>query len=131
MTTLVSPDLLYLAFDCYKQKAYSQAAVLFQLLLVHKPLELDYWKGLAASLQGQKDYVKATQTWMMCSTLDDKQAKFYFYKAQCLYFYSDKRNVASALQEAKKRCSPDNKMLLSQINKLETHCLGKNKKIKG
>ncbi|MCH9812077.1 hypothetical protein K0U07_04885 [bacterium] len=91
-------ELLYsIAHKHYTIDQYDKAEPLFVRLVLARPEQIAYWKGLASCRQMQKDFSGALIAWGMCATLDPDDLSFHIYGAECLYFLNEMEEAASAI----------------------------------
>ena len=113
-------NVLYsLAYGLYQAGDYAQAKEIFHQLVLSKPFKKDYWMGLGASCQLEKNYMEALKAWSMVALLDDKDPTPHFHAAECYFSDANPEEAFKALSAAKDRLSVSDTDLKHKINGLE------------
>lgn len=115
------PDAIYaIAYEFYSHGHYKEASSLFSHLVIQETKNVSYWMGLGASLQMQKEYLKALDAYTAAAILEveERDPLPHFYAAQCLIVLKDVKSALQALESASTIASKDSKyeQLLIQIN---------------
>lgn len=76
---------------------YEDAEELFVRLVLARPANIAFWKGLASTRQMQKNYNGALVCYGMCAVLDNKDLSFHIYGAECLYYLEELEEAGRAL----------------------------------
>jgi secretion system chaperone SscA len=78
-------ELHHIAFQLYQDGQYENAIHFFRLLTLVDPLEIKYRKGLAASLQMNKNYAEAIENYRDAQSLnpDTMDPYLYLHAADC------------------------------------------------
>lgn len=119
-------QLLYnLAHKYYSINNYLDAEALFIRLVLARPLEKNYWQGLASSRQMQKNYSGALAAWGMCALIDNKDLSFHLYGAECLYHLEELDKAEAALTHVGNNISKDDKYF-SKYEKIQQMLKGDN-----
>jgi type III secretion system low calcium response chaperone LcrH/SycD len=96
-------ELNALAYWLYQNQHYSESSHFFRLLVMVRPLEAKFWKGLGACLQIQKDYEEALYCYFCCSQqMAQNQADPYVYvqTADCYFALKQVDEGLKALEAA-------------------------------
>jgi secretion system chaperone SscA len=99
-------EIYALAYLLYQNQQYLEASHFFRLLVVARPAEVKFWKGLGACLQMQKDYEGALNCYMCCTQLipqDQSDPYVYVQAADCYFALKQKKAALRALEEARLR----------------------------
>lgn len=107
-----------LGFSLYGTGSFTEAADVFKVLCIRKPLEYRHWFGLASSLQESKDYEKALNAWAMAAILDQSNPHPHFHAAECCFSLNQIEEAQIALQAALTRAE-DYPILQDQITLLQ------------
>lgn len=75
------------AYLLYRDQRYQEASYFFRLLVVARPTEAKYWKGLGACLQVLKAYEEALSCYMcwQMTTRDQPNSYLYVHVADCYF----------------------------------------------
>ena len=91
-------ELLYsIAHKHYTIDQYSKAEPLFVRLVLARPEQIAYWKGLASCRQMQEDFTGALIAWGMCAAIKPEDLSYHIYGAECLYFLGEMEEAARAI----------------------------------
>ena len=97
-------QLLYAAaFSLYQQQNYKAALPLFTQLCLSNPFEMDFWKGLASSLQMLLKWKESLHAWGLAALLKDSDPLPHFHAAECFFSLDQKEESLKALLQAEKR----------------------------
>jgi type III secretion system low calcium response chaperone LcrH/SycD len=107
------------AYAHYQANQTDEAAKIFSILCARQPLEVRFWFGLGASLQGSANHEKALYAWAMAALLDPENPYPHFHAAECSDFLKQNNDASLALMEAKKRINDPAHILLAPIALLE------------
>lgn len=91
------------AHQLYRNGCFADAESLFRLLTTCDPKNLAFWMGLGASLQMQKKYKDAVDTYGAAALLDEEELDPYshFHAAECLFALQENKRALIALASAK------------------------------
>lgn len=92
-----------LAYDLYSQRHYQDAGHFFRFLVLLRPAEAKFWKGLGACLQMQKEYEQALDCYFCVEKLAQKplDAYFYIHTADCYFALKKVKAGLKALEVAR------------------------------
>lgn len=105
-----------LAYQLYQNKLYQQASFYFRVLVTACPTEGKFWKGLAASLQMQKEYHESLNCYMSCLQISSRYGSdpyFFVQIADCHFALKNVKEGLEVLEIARTLAnkSKDNKVL--------------------
>lgn len=86
-----------IAHKHYTVDQYKEAEPLFVRLVLARPTETAYWKGLASCRQMQNDFSGALISWGMCAVLDPEDISYHIYGAECLYHLKEFIEASKAI----------------------------------
>lgn len=117
-------DELYAnAHRFYTNGCYKDAEQIFRLLNTLAPLSVPIWMGLAGSLQMQKKYSEAVDTYGTAALLEESDSDPFPHAraAECLFSLGDMKRAMVALKSAQHIAQKDKKYdaLLEQLKLLE------------
>ncbi len=93
------------AFSFYQMSRYTQAIPIFERLLLYRPYEARFWRGLAASRQMATRTKEALCAWAALCLLSERAASDHFHAAECLLALGEKAEALKALHLAEKEMS--------------------------
>lgn len=97
-------EVFYLsAYSHYNSGHWIEAADIFRLLCIRRPLEPRFWFGLGAALQEGGSYLDALHSWAMAALLKTEDPYPHFHAAECYFSLGDSREAAKALTEAENK----------------------------
>lgn len=113
-----------LAYTCYTQGKYEEAAGHFRLLTKADMHSYDYWMGLGASLQMAKKYQKAIHAYEMAACLNPTDPQLHIQAADCFFGSGHARDALFALACAERAAgmnkpSKKNQNLLKQLTLMQ------------
>ena len=102
-------QLLYsIAHKHYTIDQYDKAEALFIRLVLARPNDVAYWKGLASCRQMQKDFSGALIAWGMCATIYPEDLSYHIYGAECLYFLNELGEASRAISFVESKINDQN-----------------------
>lgn len=99
--------LYSIAHKHYSIDNFIDAEPLFINLVIARPLEKIYWKGLASSKQMLKNYEGALACWGMIALLDPNDLSAHIFGAECLVQLKALDEAAQALSYIEKHITKD------------------------
>lgn len=100
-----------LAYQLYSQSHYQEAADLYRILALARPIEAKFWKGFGASLQMLKEFEEALNCYANCQRLNGSKPDplLYVHAADCHFALNQVEEGLAALEAAKAWASKPNK----------------------
>jgi type III secretion system low calcium response chaperone LcrH/SycD len=95
----------------YNNGSLQEALAAFRCLTMRRPFEERFWFGLAATLQGLKEFEKAVDVWAIASLLDKTSSYPHFHAAECLFSLGKNQEGFDALSAAEKLTQDDNGLI--------------------
>lgn len=112
-------ELLYkLGFSLYDAGDFLSSKEMFQRLVISRPLEVRFWKGLAGASQMNKDFEDALTAWSVLSLLEKNSFEASFHAAECYFSLNNAEEGKKALTEAKQLLT-ENSPFSEKIQALE------------
>jgi tetratricopeptide (TPR) repeat protein len=86
-----------LAYNLYLSYDYINGEKVFRRLVIARPYEIKFWKGLASCIQMQERYEDALLPWSILSIIDPINPAPHFYAGECLISLSEITKAGEAL----------------------------------
>jgi len=86
-----------LAYNLYLSYDYINGETVFRRLVIARPYEPKFWKGLASCIQMQGRYEDALLPWSILSIIDPTNPAPHFHAAECLISLSEITKAGEAL----------------------------------
>ena len=112
-------EIHHIAYYLYQDQQYEKATHFFRLLTMINPLETDYWQGLAASLQLNKKYKEAIESYISALLINQNEPDpyIYVYAADCYFSLNQVEQGLKTLEGAKTSAKQQgNKQVLNHVN---------------
>ncbi|MBA2368639.1 MAG: tetratricopeptide repeat protein [Candidatus Protochlamydia sp.] len=96
-------EFYYIAYHLYRDQQYEEAENFFRMLLMAKPTDPRYWKGLGACLQMRQNYEEALNCYICTQNLhwDQPDPYLYIYAADCYFALNQIKEGLKALEAAR------------------------------
>lgn len=88
-------EIYALAYLLYQKQHYQESSHYFRLLIVLRPAEIKFWKGMGACFQMQMEYEEALNCYMSCFQLNEENRTnpFYYVQIADCYFAQNKKDL--------------------------------------
>lgn len=109
----------YMAYQLYQKQHYREAVHFFRYLTLIDATETKYWIGLGASLQMQKEYQRALESYVCAQALhgDQPDPYLYLHAADCYFALNQIEQGLKALEGAKESAKKkNNKQVLNHVD---------------
>lgn len=96
-------NIYALAYMLYQQKEYQDSGCFFRLLVIARPTEAKYWKGLGSCLQMLKNFEEALNCYHCCFEMSDRyhfDPYFYIQISDCFFALNQIDAGLKALESA-------------------------------
>jgi predicted Zn-dependent protease len=90
--------LYHIAHKHYTVDSYEEAEPLFMRLVMARPTNSAFWKGLASTFQMLKKYREALAAWGMCALLHPDDLSNHLFGAECLINLELEEDAKKALE---------------------------------
>lgn len=111
-------EIYALAYLLYSDRHFQEASHFFRNLILARPAEPKYWKGLGACLQMLKEYDEAIDCYTSAQILKGKEADPYIYlhTADCYFALKDVQEAFKAIKTAEQLAKKNhNQQILGHV----------------